>query len=77
MWSAPLSLGAAQAKSYAGKLAVHFAYATNGQSIYAIDMQTGVESELPSYPSPEDVSVRTFATQDEWRDGFAAVTQRP
>jgi type I restriction enzyme R subunit len=35
----------AQAKNYAGKLALRFAYATNGQGIYGIDMQTGAEAE--------------------------------
>jgi type I site-specific restriction endonuclease len=40
-WDAPLTEGVAQAKDYAGKMQVRFAYATNGQSIYWIDMQTG------------------------------------
>ena len=31
----------AQAKNYAGKLAIRFTYATNGQGIYGIDMQDG------------------------------------
>ena len=35
----------AQAKNYAAKLAVRFAYATNGQAIYGIDMATGEEGE--------------------------------
>src|SRR5262245_43521749 len=30
----PVTLGVAQAKNYAGKLAVRFAYATNGHGIY-------------------------------------------
>jgi type I site-specific restriction endonuclease len=30
--------GVAQAKNYAGKLAVRYAYSTNGQGIYQIDM---------------------------------------
>ena len=40
-WDEALTEGVAQAKNYAGKLAVRFAYATNGQGIYGIDMQTG------------------------------------
>ena len=39
-WNAALTEGVAQAKNYAGKLAVRFTYATNGQGIYAIDMQS-------------------------------------
>src|SRR5213593_4438341 len=40
-WDEELTEGVAQAKNYAGKLAVRHANATNGQGIYAIDMQTG------------------------------------
>jgi type I restriction enzyme R subunit len=72
-WNALLTEGVAQAKSYAGKLAVRFTYATNGQGIYAVDMQTGAESEIVGYPSPDDLWARTFAQQDAWRDRFAAV----
>src|SRR5450759_4591207 len=37
-WDKPLTEGVGQAKDYATKMAVRFGYATNGQSIYAIDM---------------------------------------
>ena len=40
-WDEALTEGVAQAKNYAGKMAVRFAYATNGQGIYGIDMETG------------------------------------
>jgi type I restriction enzyme R subunit len=69
----PLTEGVAQAKDYAGKLAIRFTYASNGQGIYGIDMQTGVEAELAQYPTPLDLWHRTFATQNAWRDRFAAV----
>src|SRR3990167_9447562 len=46
-WDEALTEGVAQAKNYAGKMAVRFTYATNGQGIYSIDMQTGKEGELP------------------------------
>ena len=42
-WDEKLSEGVAQAKNYAGKLAVRFAYATNGQGVYAVDRETGKE----------------------------------
>jgi type I restriction enzyme R subunit len=45
-WDEPLTEGVAQAKNYAGKLAIRFTYASNGQGIYAIDMQTGAGGEL-------------------------------
>ena len=49
-WDKPLTEGVAQAKDYAGKMAVRFAYATNGQGIYGIDMETGAEGELHAVP---------------------------
>jgi len=51
-WDKPLTTGVGQAKDYAMKMAVRFAYATNGQGIYGIDMKTGKEGELPRYPTP-------------------------
>ena len=72
-WDKPLTEGVAQAKDYATKLAVRFTYATNGQSIYGIDMHTGAESELIQYPAPPDLWNRTFATPNLWRDRFSAV----
>src|SRR5262245_8584403 len=44
-WEKPLTEGVGQAKQYAAKMSVRFAYATNGRAIYAIDMQTGKEGE--------------------------------
>ncbi len=49
-WDKPLTEGVAQAKNYAGKLAIRFTYATNGQGIYGIDMETGAEGEVARYP---------------------------
>ncbi len=72
-WDKPLTEGVGQAKDYAGKLEVRFTYASNGQGIYGIDMQTGAEGELPQYPSPDDLWNRVFAAQNAWRDRFAMV----
>ena len=69
----PLTEGVAQAKNYAGKLAIRFTYATNGQGIYGIDMETGTEGELPRYPTPDELWNLTFAEPNAWRDRFAAV----
>ncbi len=69
-----LSEGVAQAKNYAGMLAVRFTYATNGQGIYGIDMQTGKEDPgVKKYPTPAELWELTFAKQNGWRDRFAAV----
>jgi len=68
-----LTEGVGQAKDYAGKMAVRFAYATNGQGLYGIDMRTGVEAERPAYPTPDELWALTFAEANAWRDRFAAV----
>jgi type I restriction enzyme R subunit len=72
-WDEQLTEGVAQAKNYAGKLAVRYTYATNGQGIYAIDMQTGKEGEIATYPTPDELWAMTFAEANDWRDRFAAV----
>ena len=73
-WEEELTEGVAQAKSYAGMLAIRFTYATNGQGIYSIDMQSGKErDDLTRYPTPDELWKLTFAKQNEWRDRFAAV----
>ncbi len=72
-WDKPLTEGVGQAKDYAGKLEIRFTYSTNGQGIYGIDMETGVEGEMSQYPTPDDLWNLTFATQNAWRDRFAAV----
>lgn len=72
-WDLPHTEGAAQAKRYAQKLATRFSYSTNGQAIYGIDMDSGVEGDAPAFPSPEELWNRTFATQNAWRDRFAVV----
>ena len=72
-WDKPLTEGVGQAKSYAAKLAVRYTYSTNGQAIYGIDMVTGAEGEVASYPSPEELWKLTNAVPNAWRDRFAAV----
>jgi type I restriction enzyme R subunit len=72
-WHKALTEGVAQAKDYAGKLALRFTYATNGQGIYGIDMTTAVEGEIEQYPSPDELWNLTFAAKNDWRDRFAAV----
>jgi len=72
-WDKPLTEGVGQAKDYAARLSIRHAYATNGQGIYGIDMQTGHEAEVAAFPSPTELWNRTFAVQNAWRDRFAAV----
>src|SRR5712671_1192187 len=68
-----LTEGVAQAKNYAGKLAIRYTYSTNGHSLYGIDMTNGKEGVLDQYPTPEELWSRTFAEANAWRDRFAAV----
>ncbi len=85
---AELTEGVGQAKDYARKLAVRHTYATNGRGIYAIDMETGKEGEIATYPTPDELWSLTFPSTrsgtgdaadkaselaELWRDRFAAV----
>jgi type I restriction enzyme R subunit len=56
-WDEGLTEGVAQAKNYAGKLAIRFSYSTNGQG----------------YPTPDELWNLTFAEANAWRDRFAVV----
>ncbi|MGC4074199.1 MAG: DEAD/DEAH box helicase family protein [Nibricoccus sp.] len=81
-WDEPLTAGLAQAKNYAGKLSLRFAYSTNGQGLYRADMRDATEGELtpPRYPTPDELWAATFppaaperAPAERWRDRFAAI----
>ena len=72
-WAVPCAEGVMQAKAYAAKLAVRFTYAANGQAIYGIDMATGSEGDVPTFPGPDALWARTFAHANAWRDRFATV----
>ena len=54
-------------------LQARFAYSTNGRRIYQIDMETAAEGYVESYPTPDELWQRVFATPNEWRDRFAAI----
>ena len=76
-WDKHYTEGLGQAKQYAPKLAVRFTYSTNGQAIYGVDMATGAEGDVASYPSPDALWAMTFADTDPatatWRERFAAI----
>ncbi len=68
--------GRAQAVEYAERLQVRFTYCTNGKGFYEIDTKTGKERELSGLgdiPAPEALWSRTFKTENNWRDLFAAI----
>jgi type I restriction enzyme R subunit len=72
-WDKAITEGVAQAKAYAEKMQIRFTFSTNGQGIYGIDMETGVEGEVTHYPTPDELWNLTFAKQERWRDFFAAI----
>ena len=65
--------GLAQAKRYSEKLQARFAFSTNGEGIYRVDMETGEEGNVDSYPTPDELWAVNFAETNEWRDRFSAV----
>jgi type I restriction enzyme R subunit len=71
-WDEELTEGVGQAKSYAEKLQLRFAYSTNGQGLYGIDMKTGAEGET-AYPMPDELWAKTFEVENAWRNRFAAI----
>ena len=75
--SLPVTEGLAQAKRYAERLQARFAYATNGDGIYRVDMQTGAEGPVDEYPTPEALWTETFGseqnTTENWRERFGRV----
>ncbi len=56
--------GVAQAKQYADRLQVRFTYATNGDRIYAIDMEEGREEEIQTFPTPQELWEKTFPPEE-------------
>lgn len=65
-----VSEGVPQAKLYAEMMGLRFAYATNGDKIYFMDMQTGEEHDVDCFPTPDELWAMTFGDVDEWRDKF-------
>ena len=72
--------GVAQAKHYAGKMTVRFAYATNGHKIYRMDLGSTPVQEPANIDDPDDpIAITTseglvdhFPTPDElWAATFA------
>jgi type I restriction enzyme R subunit len=62
--------GVAQLKQYASLLHLDFAYSTNSKDIYEINLKTGKEGLIGSFPTPEELWNKTFEEQNIWRDTF-------
>ncbi|MFH1386767.1 MAG: DEAD/DEAH box helicase family protein [bacterium] len=71
--SSPVTEGAAQAKSYAQKLKLDYAYSTNGREIYEMPMTIGREGPIDRFPTPEELWNKINSSYSEWQAKFAAV----
>ncbi len=69
----PDTEGVGQAKTYAASLQCRFAYSTNCAGIYRIDMETGHETYVDRYPTPDELWEATYAVPNLWRNRFGAV----
>ncbi len=72
--------GVGQAKDYAGRLQVRFTYSTNGLQIYGIDMHSGVERDVATYPTPDELWELLYGEQNKlqpmaavWRDKLLSI----
>lgn len=73
--------GLAQAKDYALKLNTRFAYCTNGQEIYGVDMDEATEGDVSKYPTPQELWEMCFPTPKEdykveivnWKERFREI----
>ncbi|MCG2786442.1 MAG: DEAD/DEAH box helicase family protein [Anaerolineae bacterium] len=67
----PVGEGVGQAKNYAQKLDLNFAYAANGKEIYEINMQGG-EGTLVQFPTPAELWQKAFAgaPRNDWNTAF-------
>ena len=69
----PATEGLAQAKRYAERLQTRFAFATNGDDLYHVDLHTAQEGPIDAFPSPDDLWTAAFPDPDPWRTRFGAV----
>jgi type I restriction enzyme R subunit len=69
----PVGEGVAQAKEYAHKMDIRLTYASNGKEIYQIDMDSGAEGLIPTFPTPDQLWQRTFTVPNPWLDTFNAI----
>jgi len=78
------SEGVTQAKDYADRLHIRYAYSTNGQRIYGIDME-GKEGEVERFPTPDELWVMTFPEEVrdaesekwDWKQRFQNIPYQP
>ena len=72
-WDLPHSEGVSQAVRDGNKLRLPFAFATNGQKIRQINLVTGKEEDIESFPTPDELWALINEPKNEWIDEFRAV----
>lgn len=69
-----VSAGVEQAKKYAAAMNIRWTYSTNGDQIWAIDMQAKpgdfTEGLVDHFPTPDELWQMTFPVKNVWRDKF-------
>lgn len=67
-----VSAGVEQAKKYAAAMNIRWTYSTNGDQIWAIDMQAKpgdfTEGLVDHFPTPDELWQMTFPVKNDWRD---------
>jgi type I restriction enzyme R subunit len=69
----PPTEGVQQAKAYAEKMQLDYAYSTNGKEIYQIDMKSGREEFVSDFPTPDELWNEVYSDQNQWKEKFAVV----
>lgn len=69
-----VSAGVEQAKKYAAAMNIRYTYSTNGDKIWAIDMDAKpgdfTEGFVDRFPTPDELWQMTFPEKNDWRDKF-------
>lgn len=69
-----VSAGVEQAKKYAAAMNIRYTYSTNGDKIWAIDMNAKpgdfTEGFVDRFPTPDELWQMTFPDKNDWRDKF-------
>ena len=68
-----VSEGVPQAKEYAERMNIRFTFSTNGDKIWAIDMETGEEGLVEKFPTPDELWNRLYPVCNPLRDKLNAV----
>ena len=69
-----VSAGVEQAKKYAKAMNIRWTYSTNGDKIWAIDMDAKpgdfTEGFVDKFPTPDELWAMNFPEKNDWRDKF-------